>query len=180
MSTKQLAIFVGLLLIIITGSCDDALNSCKDQSKRSFNISYYKVYYAKVKPVYKKSVKDTLIQHIKVYGIERENGDSLLYDTTALFNSSKLDLPLSQLADKLSFVIQLNKDKADTFSIFYKRSRTFSSYKCGYYTDYTIDSIRPIEILSKIDSVRISHPTISNEKLENCKIYFRTDTSVHR
>jgi hypothetical protein len=153
---------MGILLYCLS-SCDEALNSCRSQSERTLNIGFYTAHHSKSSIV----EADTTLDSVYVFAIGHE--DSVFYQNSSL---TGISLPLSQFSDSGVYILKHkntnNELVTDTIKTIYQRIRIFASYKCGYYTNFAIDSF---SISLKYDSLIISQSNVTYEGKTNFKIY---------
>jgi hypothetical protein len=168
--------FIALtLLVLMLSSCDDALDSCKDQEAIGIHLGLYSFDY----PSGRKKEIDTIVPYVNVS--DYYNPSIVNYSDISGLSLTKLTLTLSQNSDSLFFKLLLKssidstgaqKKDSCTLRVKYSRVRVFINYKCGYRTHYNVLSVDTFSKSSSfIDSVRIIQPTINNVNQENCKIY---------
>lgn len=78
-------------------------------------------------------------------------------------------LPLNPSTGSSDFVVKINTG-TDNLSVTYSSYVHLISKECGYSFNHVIEGISSSNNL--IDSVRIINPQITNENLENIRIYF--------
>lgn len=114
------------------------------------------------------------LDSVSVYGIGAP-GDSILHDSVSGLSSTYLPFQID--ADRTRFVIkylqkQLSRHGiADTITFNYTMTPYFVSAACGVVYNYDIESVTTTHWC--IDSVVCPLGVITNEDIENIKIYFR-------
>lgn len=121
MKTQAILLVLGFLI-----SACSTLDTCDDTGQADL--------VARFKYEEGKTISDTIISGVTIYGIREGLPDSLLYDSAS---TSRIVLPLDPRHSFTNFVMQIN-DLSTTIRISHNTGFYLMSYTCGYASVFTL------------------------------------------
>jgi hypothetical protein len=144
-------------------ACNEKPDTCEEQSGRQLIFGFYSVQ----KTTGKSIVRDSIVSGFSA--VVFSTSDSLIKKG----NIKSSALPLSQLTDTCAFTLHIN-DKDIGLFVRYRKDLIFENYTCGFRTNFILDTLFTSPAF--FDSIVITHSTITDVNLENCKFYFTRHT----
>ncbi len=149
-----------LALIFLLTGCDTKPDTCKEQSAWTMRVGFYKV--DTVKGI--RAIKDSVLRLVVVH-------------TDSLRRVNVVNFELYQSVDTTLFSMTVNNMPSATLYAIYKRERIFENYKCGFRTNFFLDTLYTVPQIC--DSIIIVHPNITDVHQENCRFYFNNDSTKY-
>jgi len=158
---KSLVFFLAIVLLL--AGCDIKPDTCREQSSWALRVGFYRVDTTGgvITP------KDSALRYILI------NSDNSILDSSGL---AKVSLGLYQSRDTTKFSITLNAWRSATLYAVYQHERVFENYKCGFRTNFFLDTIYTVPKIC--DSIIIVYPNITDVYQENCRFYLNRDSTV--
>jgi hypothetical protein len=153
-------IIVCLSICLLLPGCDTKPDTCREQSAWQLGLGFYNVTFS---GTYKSVKKVTLKSFLAKC--------TILSDTYTFKNDS---LPLLQSRDTTVYSITINGKSTANLYVVYKRDKIFENYKCGFRTNFQLDTLYTNPEIC--DSISIVQPNITDVYQENCRFYFNSDT----
>jgi Family of unknown function (DUF6452) len=158
MRCNIISFFVVAVCITILFSCNNDIQICEVPTLVQSGIGFYHA-------VDSTDITDTLLPQLSIVGI---GAADTLYNQTEAYS---VTLPLNQNADSSRFIIFPDTTSiGDTVTLRYNRQPNFLSPGCGFVTFFTIDTV--IATTHHIDSAVIENKSITNNYVENVKLYY--------
>jgi Family of unknown function (DUF6452) len=155
------------IIVSFFASCDIKPDTCKDQSAWTVKNFFYKVEIVNgVRTVSDSTLSDVLV---------KKDALTLINDTSGL---QMVGLELMQSVSKTIFDIKINKMPSAKLYAVYKAETIFENYKCGFRTNFFLDSLYTVPRI--FDSIIIVNPNITDVYQENCRFYFNNDSAKYR
>lgn len=153
-----------VLIAVIAFGCSSQKDCTRDM-RTSLGVSFFH-------PVMDETKQNLVIQPlndtIKVQGV---GNDSLINDTLPI---SSIRLPLKAFENQTAFVLQKDKNTADTITFFHENKEDFISVECGLKVAYNIVNVQFTN--NRIDSVIVAISNINDNKTNNqVRIYFKVE-----
>ncbi len=149
---RYLLIFTFIVILV---GCSIKPDTCKEQSAWQMGLTFKQV----VIKNNVRSVKDSTLKSF--YAVCTNKTDTGGFKTPSL--------ALAQTSDTTSFRITLNGKANATMYVIYKRDRIFENYKCGFRTNFILDTVYTSPVI--YDSIIIVQPNITDVNQENCRFY---------
>lgn len=154
---KKLMWMIILPAIICICSCHDSYTICNSSKVVNFTAGFYR-----------HTGGVDVSQPAPSFSLFLLNGSSPVYSTVV--NATSFTLPLNPATDSAKYLISVTGSSPDTLTIVYTTQSVNLSLDCGNIFENNITALRTTT--HTLDSVKIVQPVITNEPLENARIYF--------